>query len=135
MSFPEPPKEKYDTPLAPADEPIRAVLLGQHPQRVLDLAKLFNEESSVVRVVAGVSDMLDCVVVLNAQIPPVDLLICGGYFELLDVRDMLAQVANDHLRLLKVPDGLMMQGGGPPAVKAWLEAQIRANLFTPPTAR
>ncbi|BGP51900.1 hypothetical protein JCM10450v2_007860 [Rhodotorula kratochvilovae] len=130
MSFPEYPKQQFDTPLAPAGEPVRAVLLGQHPIRVQALAALLNAEN-VVRVVAGVVDILDCGVVLNAQIPPVDLLICGGYFELVDVRDMLAEVANDRLRLLKVPDGLMMEGGGPPAVKEWVEAQVRANTFTP----
>lgn len=67
---------------------------------------------------------------------------------------MLAEVANDQLRLLKVrppspsvsacnppadpppsptqvPDGLMMDHGGPPAVKQWIEEQVRSNTFTP----
>ncbi|TNY18919.1 hypothetical protein DMC30DRAFT_29246 [Rhodotorula diobovata] len=124
------PRRVFDTPLAPAGEAVRAVLLGQHPQRVQALAQLLNG-SEVVRIVAGVSDILDCGIVLNAQIPRVDLLICGGYFELVEVRDMLAEVANDQLRLLKVPDGLMMDHGGPPAVKQWIEEQVRSNTFTP----
>ncbi|GAA5959077.1 hypothetical protein JCM10213_008670, partial [Rhodosporidiobolus nylandii] len=72
----------------------------------------------------------DCGVILNAQIPKINLLICGGYFELQDVQDMLAEVANDELRLLKVPEGLMMEGGGPPAVMAWLHEQVEKNEFT-----
>jgi len=31
----------------------------------------------------------------------------------------------------QVPDGLMMDHGGPPAVKKWIEEQVRANTFTP----
>ncbi|GAA6005815.1 uncharacterized protein JCM10292_004647 [Rhodotorula paludigena] len=128
--FVEHPKQAYTEPLGPEGEPIRAVLLGQHPTRVLALSHLINEDN-LLRIVAGVSDILDCGVVLNAQIPRVNLLICGGYFELVDVRDMLAEVANPDLRLLKVPEGLMMEGGGPPAVKAWIYEQLRANTFTP----
>lgn len=71
----------------------------------------------------------DCGVVLNAQIPRVDLLvrnqsltwmscalsrrksrkadgcgtqICGGYFDLEDIKDILFQVENPELRLIKV---------------------------------
>ncbi|GAA5926551.1 uncharacterized protein JCM15063_000306 [Sporobolomyces koalae] len=113
---------------APGTPLPRAVILGQHPSRVKALAALFNEDD-IVRIVAGVSDILDCGVVLNAQIPAVDLLICGGYFDLLDVQDMIAGVTVDNLRLLKVPDGLMMEGGGPPAVKAWVYAQIQSNTY------
>ncbi|KAL7338436.1 hypothetical protein BJY59DRAFT_381756 [Rhodotorula toruloides] len=131
MDLSQHPSVKYDEPLFPKNgDPIRAVLLGQHPSRVTALAEMINEEG-LVRVVAGVSDILDCGVVLNAQIPKVDLLVCGGYFELVDVRDMLAEVANPDVRLLKVPDGLMMEGGGPPAVKAWVYEQIHSNTFTP----
>ncbi|GAA5830908.1 hypothetical protein JCM5353_002647 [Sporobolomyces roseus] len=111
-------------------KPLQAVLLGQHPSRVKALAGMLNQDD-VVTIVAGVSDILDCGVVLNAQIPPVDLLICGGYFDLIDVQDMIAGVTIENLRLLKVPDGLMMEGGGPPAVKAWIYEQIRTNTFTP----
>ncbi|GAA5906948.1 hypothetical protein JCM8208_003720 [Rhodotorula glutinis] len=124
------PRQEYTTRLSEPGTPVRAVLLGQHPQRLLAVADLMNQ-GDVVRVVAGVADILDCGVVLNAQIPRVDLLLCGGYFELTEVRDMLAEVANDNLRLLKVPDGLMMDHGGPPAVKKWIEEQVRANTFTP----
>ncbi|GAA6021603.1 hypothetical protein JCM10207_005082 [Rhodosporidiobolus poonsookiae] len=129
-SFEEHPAVVYDTPLVAPGHKIRAVLLGQHPTRVTALAGLLNE-TGVLQVVAGCSDILDGGVILNAQIPPVDLLICGGYFELQDVRDMLAEVANDKLRLLKVPDGLMMEGGGPPAVRDWLLKQIEDNRYTP----
>ncbi|GAA5988779.1 hypothetical protein JCM5350_002936 [Sporobolomyces pararoseus] len=109
---------------------MRAVILGQHPSRVKALAALFNGEDKL-RIVAGVSDILDCGVVLNAQIPAVDLLICGGYFDLIDVQDMIAGVMSENLKLLKVPDGLMMEGGGPPAVKGWVYEQIRSNSYTP----
>ncbi|GAA5872209.1 hypothetical protein JCM16303_001016 [Sporobolomyces ruberrimus] len=109
---------------------MRAVILGQHPSRVKALAALFNQDETL-RIVAGVSDILDCGVVLSAQIPPVDLLICGGYFELLDVQDMIVGANITELRLLKVPDGLMMEGGGPPAVKAWVYEQIRTETYTP----
>ncbi|GAA5901258.1 uncharacterized protein JCM6883_000155 [Sporobolomyces salmoneus] len=109
---------------------MRAVILGQHPSRVKTLAGLFNEEDTL-KVVAGVSDILDCGVVLSALIPSVELLICGGYFELLDVKDMLFSANSDNLRLLKVPDGLMMEGGGPTAVKAWVYEQIRTDTYTP----
>ncbi|GAA5985728.1 hypothetical protein JCM10908_007088 [Rhodotorula pacifica] len=132
IAIEEHPKVRYDTRLAPEGEPIRAVILGQHPSRVQAIAGLINGDGQgVLNIVAGVSDILDCGVVLNAQIPRVDLLICGGYFELLDVCDMLAQVDNPHLRFIKVPDGLMMEGGGPPAVKAWIYEQIRNNDYTP----
>ncbi|GAA5915846.1 hypothetical protein JCM6882_006819 [Rhodosporidiobolus microsporus] len=127
--YAEHPSTTFDTPLAPPGHLPRAVILGQHPTRVTALAALFNEDE-VVRIVAGCSDILDCGVILNAQIPKVDLLICGGYFELQDVQDMLAEVANDGLRLLKVPDGVMMEGGGPPAVRDWIYEQIRKNQFT-----
>ncbi|KWU45561.1 hypothetical protein RHOSPDRAFT_32866 [Rhodotorula sp. JG-1b] len=131
MSYSEHPKVRYETRLAPEGERIRAVILGQHPTRVRALAELINGDGQgVLNVVAGVSDILDCGVVLNAQIPRVDLLICGGYFDLEDIKDMLFQVANSELRLIKVPDGLMMEGGGPPAVKAWIYEQIRNNEFT-----
>ncbi|GAA6037506.1 hypothetical protein JCM8097_008223 [Rhodosporidiobolus ruineniae] len=138
MSYDLHPSAVADSPLGQPESPIRAVILGQHPTRVRVLADLFNEDQRM-KVVAGCSDILDCGVILNAQIPKVDLLICGGYFELQDVQDMLAEVENDGLRLLKVPDGLMMEGGGPPAVKAWVYEQIEKNLFTltrpaPPTA-
>ncbi|GAA5908344.1 hypothetical protein JCM5296_001287 [Sporobolomyces johnsonii] len=111
--------------------PRRVVILGQHPTRVQAMAKLFNQDN-IIEVVAGVSDLMDCGVVLNAQIPKVDLLICGGYFELQDVRDILAEVNDDSLKLLKVPDGLMMEGGGPPAVRDWIYEQLRTNTFTAP---
>lgn len=131
MSYPEHPKVRFETRLAPEGEPIRAVILGQHPTRVRAIAELINGDGSgVLNIVAGVSDILDCGVVLNAQIPRVDLLICGGYFDLEDIKDVLFQVENPDLRLLKVPDGLMMEGGGPPAVKAWIYEQIRNNEFT-----
>ncbi|GAA5870680.1 hypothetical protein JCM8547_005028 [Rhodosporidiobolus lusitaniae] len=123
------PSKVFDTPLSPPGQIPRAVILGQHPTRVRGLAELFNEDA-VVKICAGCSDILDCGVILNAQIPAVDLLICGGYFELQDVQDMLAEVANPNLRLLKVPDGLMMEGGGPPAVRKWVYEQIEANSFT-----
>ncbi|GAA5834261.1 hypothetical protein JCM3766R1_004504 [Sporobolomyces carnicolor] len=106
---------------------MRTVILGQHPSRVKALAAMFNEDDTL-QVVAGVSDILDCGVVLGAQIPQVDLL---GYFDLLDVQDMLALGNTESLRLLKVPDGLMMEGGGPPAVKAWVYEQIRTGTYTP----
>ncbi|BGP58289.1 hypothetical protein JCM8202_000949 [Rhodotorula sphaerocarpa] len=132
MALAEHPKQRYETRLAPEGTPVRAVVLGQHPSRVQAIAGLINgDDNRAVQIVAGTSDILDCGVVLNAQIPKVDLLICGGYFELIDVRDMLAQVDNPDLRFIKVPDGLMMEGGGPPAVKAWIFEQIRNNDFTP----
>ncbi|GAA5834468.1 hypothetical protein JCM11251_007016 [Rhodosporidiobolus azoricus] len=125
----EHPSKIFDTPLCEPGKIPRAVLLGQHPTRVKALAALINEES-MLRIVAGCSDILDCGVILNAQIPKVDLLICGGYFELQDVQDMLAEVANEDLRLLKVPDGVMMEGGGPPAVRDWVYEQIQKNQYT-----
>ncbi|GAA5871550.1 hypothetical protein JCM3774_006292 [Rhodotorula dairenensis] len=132
MGYPEHPKLRYETRLTPDGEPIPAVLLGQHPSRVRAMAELVNGDvQGMLKIVAGVSDILDCGVVLNAQIPPVNLLICGGYFDLEDVRDVLFQVDNPDLRFLKVPDGLMMEGGGPPAVKAWIYEQIKNNEFTP----
>ncbi|GAA5962694.1 hypothetical protein JCM21900_006786 [Sporobolomyces salmonicolor] len=117
------------TAASPSLAPRRVVVLGQHPTRVQAIAELFNQDS-IIQVVAGVSDLLDCGVVLNAQIPKVDLLICGGYFELQDVRDILAEVNDDSLQLIKVPDGLMMEGGGPPAVRDWIYEQLRTNTYT-----
>ncbi|BGP20271.1 hypothetical protein JCM10213v2_008408 [Rhodosporidiobolus nylandii] len=117
-AFEQHPSRVYEAPIAAPGAAIRTVLLGQHPERVRVLAGMLNE--------AGV----DCGVILNAQIPKINLLICGGYFELQDVQDMLAEVANDELRLLKVPEGLMMEGGGPPAVMAWLHEQVEKNEFT-----
>ncbi|GAA6021434.1 hypothetical protein JCM11491_006708 [Sporobolomyces phaffii] len=119
------------TCLCPPVLPLRARPTLRPSAGVKALAALFNQDDTV-RIVAGVSDILDCGVVLSAQIPPVELLICGGYFDLLDVQDMMASVNDDNLRLLKVPDGLMMEGGGPPAVKAWVYEQIRTNTYTPP---
>ncbi|GAA5919873.1 hypothetical protein JCM1841_002084 [Sporobolomyces salmonicolor] len=117
------------TAAPPSFAPRRVVVLGQHPTRVQAIAELFNQDN-IIQVVAGVSDLLDCGVVLNAQIPKVDLLICGGYFELQDVRDILAEVNDDSLQLIKVPDGLMMEGGGPPAVRDWIYEQLRTNTYT-----
>ncbi|GAA5973884.1 hypothetical protein JCM11641_001200 [Rhodosporidiobolus odoratus] len=120
------PSRVHDEPLG---LPARAVILGQFRDHLLVLADLLNKDG-IVNVVAGCTDLLDCGVVLHAQIPSVKLLICGGYFELQDVQDMLAELSDPALRLLKVPDGMMMQGGGPPEVRDWIHAQLKANEFT-----
>ncbi|GAA6059562.1 hypothetical protein JCM10212_000618 [Sporobolomyces blumeae] len=115
---------------SPSLSPRRAVLLGQHPSRVKALSEMINGEDKI-QIVAGVSDVLDCGVVLNAQIPPVDLLICGAYFDMLDVKDMIAGVNYDGLQMIKVPEGLMMEGGGPLAVKAFVYDQLRTGTYYP----
>ncbi|KAM0750077.1 hypothetical protein T439DRAFT_356729 [Meredithblackwellia eburnea MCA 4105] len=101
----------------------RAVLLGQHPSKVAAVVKLL-EGNDTIQLVAAVSDMMDAQVVLKAQVPPVDIFVCGAYFELEAAQDIVASVGGD-LKLIKVPDGLMMEGGGPLAVIAYIVGEVK----------
>ncbi|KAL8279584.1 hypothetical protein RQP46_008146 [Phenoliferia psychrophenolica] len=100
---------------ASAPAPIRVVLLGQHPTKIAAVVKLLHGNEHV-QVIAAVSDLQDAAVV-----------VVGGYFELDDV---VAQIGRD-LTIVKVPDGLMMTGGGPPVVVAYIIETLLAMRRKP----
>ncbi|GAA6042183.1 hypothetical protein JCM8097_005002 [Rhodosporidiobolus ruineniae] len=106
-----------------------AVMLGHWHKRTWDLAHQLNVDARC-HCVAAVTDLRDALVVLNAAIPPVELLVCSSY-DLEDVQEMLQDYEGD-MKVLIAPQNLMNTGGAV-SVANWAGNMIDARSFHPKT--
>ncbi|GAA5875086.1 hypothetical protein JCM8547_005408 [Rhodosporidiobolus lusitaniae] len=109
----------------------RALMLGHWHKRTWDLAAQLNVDGRM-ECVAACTDMRDALVILQAAIPPIDLLVCSSYYPLEDVQEMLLDYEGDMLVLI-APNNLMNTQGAV-AVAEWAGNQVSARNFQPKTA-
>ncbi|GAA5962712.1 hypothetical protein JCM8115_005932 [Rhodotorula mucilaginosa] len=106
----------------------RAVLLGHWTQRSWDVTGEAIRQDCCLPV-ARVTDLQDALTVLNALLPPADILLCSSYYDIEEIQDALLAYDGE-INILVAPRDYINKHGTV-MMTSWLKEKIAARHFVP----